>query len=126
MSISNKNGLLLVFLGIFTILSACTFDQLEPIDASPECLEANPTYESDIKPIVDNTCAYSGCHVSGFGFGDFSSYEGMLSRLENGAIEQQTIFTDEMPPKNAIGPNELTTEEKELLQCWIQLQYPEK
>ena len=121
-----KNYLYQVSVVTIVVISigSCTFDQLDPVDASQECLDAAPTYDGEIKALIDNTCAYSGCHVGGFGFGDFSNYPELVPRLENGSIFERTIELQDMPPKNASGPSELTEEERNLLECWIQLGFP--
>lgn len=103
---------------------ACDTDKLPPVSAI-DCSSVNYTYDMEAKAIIDATCAYSGCHVSGFSDGDFSNYNGMLSRLENESIAERVLNDRDMPPNYADGPTSLTEEQFEIINCWIQNGYPE-
>lgn len=91
------------------------------------------TYEGDIKPIIDASCAYSGCH-SGSDAGmfvpnssrDYTNYEGLIQTLESGAFASEVIDSLSMPPFYAQPPNplELTQAELDLITCWIDEGYP--
>ncbi|MFT7451313.1 MAG: hypothetical protein ACI9VN_002037, partial [Patescibacteria group bacterium] len=105
--------------------ASCTNDQL-PEPAVIDCPTAI-TYIADIKAIIDNSCSYAGCHVSGFGSGDFTSFSSMQGAISSGAFEQRVIEQKNMPPSNAPDgrPTELTAEELELVRCWIKGGYLE-
>lgn len=105
--------------------SSCTSDVLPPVEVSEICDTLVTTYDTNIKPIIDTYCAYSGCHVGSSCCGDFRSYQGMLSRLESGQVETRAILTRDMPPNYATGPQTLSDEDYEYLQCWIKDSYPE-
>jgi len=110
---------ILIIVSLFQ--TACTSDKLpEPM---PEVCDGL-TYDNGIKTIVDTYCAYSGCHVSGFIDGDFSTYEGMRSRLENGRIERRVIIDRDMPEPGS-NPDELTPEDFDDFKCWIDNGFPE-
>ena len=95
MIIFNTKGAGLVLVLLMTY--ACDSDTLpEPMPGVCETLQ--PTYEDGIKDLVDTNCSYSGCHISGFAHGDFSTYLGMQSHLENGKVKEQVIDLLEMPP----------------------------
>ncbi|MEM9261573.1 MAG: hypothetical protein AAGA62_18175, partial [Bacteroidota bacterium] len=50
-------GLSFVAALVITSFAACSSDQLpEPMEA--DCAVETPTYTSDIKPIIDASCAY--------------------------------------------------------------------
>ncbi len=85
----------------------------------PSC---NPTYDAEIKAIVDNSCATVGCHTTNFAHGDFTSYENMLEHLEHGDIYEYVVTEQTMPPDYALP---LSDEDFELLQCWLDNEYPE-
>ena len=55
------------------------------------CDTIDSSYDAAIKDIIDKTCAYSGCHISGFPNGDFSNYAGLKSRIENGRIKVRAL-----------------------------------
>lgn len=115
---------------LYICLPSCTSDQLpEPMElAICETLESS--YEANIKDIIDRTCAYSGCHIDA-SIGNFLTYEGMLGRLQNGSIRSRVISlrddpTIGMPPDYVQGdrPKDLTQEELEILQCWLEAGFP--
>jgi hypothetical protein len=99
-----------------------------PKDVSPIAA----TYESSIQAIIDNSCAYSGCHDGG-GIGDYGLYEGLESDINSGELFNRVVTLREddvsgMPPVRAIdfgGPAMLTEEEFQLMLCWIENGYPE-
>ncbi len=122
------------YLTLFAILAiavvSCKHDPIIP-DPIPFCEQASPTYLDSIKAIVDLSCSYTGCHSAGAGIGDFTTYNGMLSRLDNGKIEERVIdmkddATIGMPPSYASGPKDLTDEQIELFKCWFESGYPEQ
>ena len=114
-------------------LPSCVNDQL-PEPALPEsCMDSIPTYEGSIKAIIDNTCAYSGCHLDGSAPGVYANYEGLRIVLESGRFKERVIGlrgdpNQGMPPSFAPDgrPKELTEMELELLQCWLENDFPEK
>ena len=118
------SGLFVIF-SIFLCIPACTFDQLEPIAAPAVCDTLTPTYDQQMVFLIETTCAYEGCHASGFSSGDYSTYSSMLTNLEQGKIFNRVIATRDMPPNYADGPKELTEEQIELFNCWLENGYPE-
>ncbi|MFK7932662.1 MAG: hypothetical protein AB8G22_04080 [Saprospiraceae bacterium] len=110
-----------LLLGLFiTTFPACTSDQLEPIEAPAVCDTLVPTYNQQMVFLIETTCAYEGCHISGFSSGDYSSYSGMLASLDNGKVFNRVIATRDMPPEYADGPKELTEAEVEIFNCWLE------
>ncbi len=115
---------------LYCCLPACTSDQLpEPMELAV-CETLESSYETNIKELVDRTCAYSGCHIDA-SIGNFLTYEGMLGRLHNGSIRSRVISlrddpTIGMPPDYVPGdrPKDLTQEELEILQCWLESGFP--
>lgn len=126
MNSSISIALLLFGITMLTILG-CTKNKTTADDIPPICETLNIAYNDEIKTIIDMSCAVSGCHDGTTGIGDFGSYNGLLSRLDNGLIRERTIDTPvsstlHMPPS---GMPELTQEEKDMLLCWILEGYPE-
>ncbi len=123
----NKVHILLIVISCFTLLTiACDSEVLEP---SQGCEDATATYSTNVKPIIDLTCAYSGCHNGGGGApGNYTTYEGLLIAVQNGAfvnrvIDQVANPAIGMPPDQSIYPNsqqdDLSPEQMEIIQCWI-------
>ena len=114
-------------LAVFTVAilpSSCSSDQLpEPELEFCDSLGFNAlTYDADIKSIIDSKCANLGCHPSGSPNGDYTSYSNMKGDLDNNKIFNRTIEIGDMPQ---IGSPELTSEEKDMLNCWLNAGYPE-
>lgn len=109
-------------------IHACTYDNLD----EPEfCDTISATYDLNVKAIIDSSCAYAGCHLNNPAIGDFTSYSGILSRLENGLIEARVIIQKDdpaigMPPDYATnGPKDLTQEQLDIISCWLEAGHPE-
>lgn len=89
------------------------------------------TYDASVKPIIDASCAYAGCHNGTPGVpGDYSTYAGLSNDIENGFFYRRVVeIRDDpvlgMPPNRATGPTDLTEEEFQLILCWVENEYPE-
>lgn len=110
-------------------VAACTSDVL-PEPTELPCDDVMATYVTDIQPIVETSCAYSGCHL-GTAPGIYTSYEGLLPQLEAGSFRERviTMQADEnlgMPPNYAPTdrPQDLTAEELKLIECWLDAGFP--
>lgn len=93
------------------------------------------TYDKEVKAIIDNSCAYSGCHsgstASAFvpqSAKDYTTYEGLLDNLNNGKFATRVLDVKNMPPAaNFIPegkPTELTAAELDIINCWVENKYP--
>ena len=112
-------------------LLSCTRDVLPPIEI---CKTIMPTYTSTVKPIIDQTCAYTGCHAGrGIAPGLYTTYNGLQVHIRSGSfvdrvINQKDNPTLGMPPDNSSYPeskqDDLTDEQLEIMQCWIQSGFP--
>jgi len=120
-----RDLLLIVLMALILMFFSCSFDEL-PEPAPPTACEAlMPTYENEVKPIIDTYCAYAGCHVSGFPNGNYESYESMLFSLENGQFRERAIIRKDMPDLTAPeGLQELPEEEFQILECWLANGFP--
>jgi len=144
-----KNLILALTTACFIVvcsICSCTYDNLAdpnppviPCDSTlmncdsmivEFCDTIPATYDLNIRTIVETNCAYTGCHISGGAPGNYNTYEGMLSFLEDGRIEDRVIFQIDdpnigMPPNFASGPQDLTPEEFDIFMCWLEAGYPE-
>lgn len=121
-------------LSLCLLLQYCTADELP----EPEgCASGIATYELNIKPIIEESCAYSGCHDGNNtdSPGDFETYEGILPYLRDGTVRTRVIDlrsdpVQGMPPSIEAYPQtqkeNLTQEELDLFQCWLNNGFPEK
>jgi hypothetical protein len=117
--IDMKKPHLLFYLTIVVIafaLNACYYDNAEELyPDSKNCDVSNIDYNLDIKPIVDSNCALSGCHISGTGRKDFSTFQGLKDVLDDGRLRQHVVINKTMPPS---GP--LSTCNIAKIDAWIQ------
>ncbi|RMF03758.1 MAG: hypothetical protein D6772_01700 [Bacteroidetes bacterium] len=110
--------------------AACSNDSLpEPMTA--DCVGEAPTYNNEIRPIIEASCAYSSCHLDASP-GRFDSYAGLLPYLEDNSFRQRVITdranpTQGMPPDYAPAdrPRDLSPEELQLIECWLDAGFPE-
>ena len=120
---------LLLLLASALHFTNCTTDKLpEPIPPT-FCDTTITSYNLNIKPIIDNSCAYSGCHLDSAP-GNFSTYEGMEIFFDVFQERVVSLKDDEefgMPPFYAPDgrPTDLTQEELDLMTCWIDAGFPE-
>lgn len=79
----------------------------------------NVKYSTTIKPIIETKCAISGCHVSGFGFGDFTTYAGLKQKIDDGTFKDRVFDPSarSMPPPANGGV--MPTATLALIQCWL-------
>lgn len=110
-------------------LGSCTNDAL-PQPSEVACPDQELTYEQDIRPIIEESCAYSGCHLGGAP-GLYNNYDGLLQDLEDGSFRDRVITQRAdpnvgMPPNYspADRPEDLTEEELSIINCWLEAGFP--
>ncbi len=124
---------LLVIAGLYLVPS-CTNDVLPEPEIQSQCDTMMVTYDAVVKDIIDNSCAYAGCHSpGGIGVGNYDSYDGLLPVLDNGLFESRVVTQKDdpalgMPPNSSVYPesakDDLTEEELLTIQCWLLAGYP--
>jgi hypothetical protein len=100
--------LIVLFPGLVSFLS-CTTDKIETDPCS------SITYVETVRPLVETKCAITGCHVPGFQPGNFTSYDVLKQKAEDGKIQLMVFSLGNMPPVV-----KLTDKEKAELKCWIE------
>ncbi|NJK96939.1 MAG: hypothetical protein HC905_20280 [Bacteroidales bacterium] len=100
------------------LMSSCTNEPqgIETLD--PVC------FESQILPLIQNSCATSGCHDAGTkeeGY-DFSNYENILTAVQPGNARQSKLYQvltdvygEMMPPHQP-----LSIDDRNLIKIWIE------
>lgn len=120
---------LLIFLFSLSALTqfACTYETIPTPEPVEFCDTLQVSFQSNVRGIISQSCAYSGCHP---GYSDFKTLE---FDLKNGSFKERVFDLKDnavlgMPPDNvpAGRPKNLTEEEMKLLDCWLQKGYPEK
>ncbi len=113
-----------ILCSLLLLTLACTRSTIDP--PTGDCAEAI-TYTDNVKDIIDNSCAYAGCHIDNAAPGDYSSYQGMQTYIDNGLLQKRMLEIQNMPPEYAPDdkPKSLTEDEKEIISCWVQNEYAE-
>lgn len=108
--------LYIVLLSISLFLS-CKYEKIEPtpVISSNPCDTATITYTNRVKIIIDNNCALSGCHIQGFAAGDFTTYNGIKTKVDLGVFEDRVIIKKDMPLSGPL-PDSLIA----ILKNWLQ------
>ncbi len=122
-TLSHLNKAALSLVTLLFLLLACNKDETPD---TVDCTGITPTYTSDIKAILDVSCAKSGCHdvethENGY---DLSTYATAKPVSQNdrflGAIQHKSGFTP--MPENS---GKLSQENIDLITCWVQNGSPE-
>jgi len=123
--ITSQKLLVFLFSLCFVFAISCSSDD----DSGPAMMEeeeeemdpcdgVTSTFAANVKPLIDASCAISGCHVSGGnGSGNFEEFDGIKNRANN--IITRVITIGDMPPSNSAGPS-LDTDQRNLIRCWIE------
>jgi len=88
---------------LITDATGCDFSLIETV-------LTGVSYASIIKPIINNSCAVTGCH-NGSQFPDLRTYNGVKANTKNIREFTQSGF---MPKDGS-----LTPEEKDVIACWV-------
>lgn len=113
----------ILIMGLFMILPGCKKES-EPI--TYDCTGLTPTYDLNVKSLMDTHCATAGCHsASNKADGkDLSTYASTKSAASNtsflGSIEHRSGF-DNMPQNAA----KLADTDIKTIACWIQNGMPQ-
>jgi len=89
----------------------------------PDCNlpNADLSYNLNIKGIIDQYCI--GCHISGSSVvgavGDFSTYEGLKTYLDNGKVLDRVVIDKDMPEGGG-----MSQAQRDSINCWIAANYP--
>ena len=115
--ISVKSTLFVLLTAFLVVLSACGKEDIDTED----CTGTAPTYTSDIKAILDASCAKSGCHdpitkQNGYDFSTYATAE-PISQMDVflGAVQHKDGYTP--MPKDG---GKLSSDKIKLLTCWVQ------
>jgi hypothetical protein len=102
--------------------SSCSNDKLpDPATISnPACDSIQISYDSQIKPIIDNSCAFVGCHNANSPFGDMTDYANMSFYLNDNFFKKRVVDIMDMPEGDMLSP-----EDFDLVECWVSKGYPE-
>ncbi|MCB0400608.1 MAG: hypothetical protein KDD41_00845 [Flavobacteriales bacterium] len=85
------------------------------------CDGSNLTYNSGIASIINSNCTSSNCHGNNSSVGDFTSYNGLKTVINNGQFNSTVLVSKSMPRGSKLSDSQLSK-----LKCWVDNGYPEK
>ncbi len=100
-------------------VTACSKDDDKSPDEKEDCSTQSLSYTSDIKAIVDGSCALPACHGGGQGLPNFTTYAGVFSKRSN--IRSQVIAKS-MPPSSQTSLSQASIDK---IDCWVTNGAPE-
>ena len=106
--------------GIIILSFSCAYDNAEELYGTPECPPDGISYSNTIAPIINTSCAISGCHVPGRQLPTLVTYEQISANAER--IKTRTS-DGTMPP--AASGIELSAEEINQIACWVDAGAPD-
>lgn len=107
---------------LLAVLSWQGCDKDDP-KKGPDCniQNADLSYTKNIKNIIDQQCV--SCHSPGSGvvgaIGDYRTYDGLKTFLNNGKILDRVVITKDMPQGGA-----MSQAQRDSINCWIAAGYP--
>lgn len=107
---NKKSHLLLFIIGILLLPGCKKEDALNNVD----CSKVSSSYSSNIKPIISSNCTSSGCHNANSNNGDFTTYEGLKAKADNGTLNTRVVEQKNMPPSQPLSLDDLKK-----IKCWI-------
>ena len=105
---------------VMLTLQQCEYENIEerypPPPPPSSCDSATVFYKADIEPIIDASCAISGCHNQGGPQPALLNYQQVKFYVDNGLFESWVI--DQIPYAMPIG-TPLTSEELQKIGTWL-------
>ena len=121
LKVMNKKSILYAVAFMLMVVSVSLFSCVKDIGPLPVqksvtfCDSLNVKWSTDIQPIIQANCAFSGCHSAGASMGDFTAYAGVKAKVDNGSLNNRVIIQKNMPSSGPL-PNSLIQK----IDCWIQ------
>jgi hypothetical protein len=81
-----------------------------------DCSKINASYSNDIKPIIQVYCQNYGCHKSGDTNGDYTTYEGLKAKADNGTLNERVLRKKDMPRPDL---RQMTLDDLRKIKCWL-------
>jgi mono/diheme cytochrome c family protein len=97
------------------VLANCAYQEEQDLikPGAEKCDTSAVKFSSSIRPLINKHCIV--CHqAGGTGNGDFSTYGGLKSKVDNGSLRNRTLITKDMPPSGGLNACEL-----QQLQRWL-------
>jgi hypothetical protein len=118
--IEKMSGTGKIFLFVFIIaVCSCAYDNAEELYGVGTCPPDGVSFSQTISPIINSSCAVSGCHVTGRQLPTLETYEQISS---NAARIKERTSNGTMPP--ASSGITLSQEQIDAIACWVEAGAP--
>ncbi len=94
------------------IIAVLLFSCKKQTAFTPVCDGSSPTYDADIKSIIDQNCV--SCH------GNYTTYAGLSGDFSNGKFEKEVLTNQTMPESGSLSEAQLNK-----IKCWVENGFPE-
>ena len=105
---------------LFALLAITACDpEPEPVDL---CSTDNVTYNSDVKSIFDNSCAFAGCHDAAAitSIGALNNYDNAVAFVQFGRIEGAINHQEDFKPMPyPVGSAKMDQCSIDIIEAWI-------
>ncbi|NRA10574.1 MAG: hypothetical protein HRT57_01305 [Crocinitomicaceae bacterium] len=101
-----KNGFFIGLIALFVV--GCNTGEVI------ECDGTVYSFSQHVQPLINQNCNTSGCHAAGSVQGDFTSFDGIQTKVTNGSLRSRIL--DRTMPINS----DLTIDQKKIIICWIE------
>ena len=102
----------LIPLAIIAVAFSCSYENIEDLAEVAQC--GDESLSSDVIPIMDVNCTFSGCHLNSSSIPDFSDPEVII---QNATRIKARVVSRTMPP--ASSGLTLTQDEISTISCWV-------
>ncbi|MBL7729334.1 MAG: hypothetical protein JNM68_16690 [Dinghuibacter sp.] len=105
----------LIFLLVtFIALGSCYYDNEETLyGGGVDCSQVVAKFGTDVSPIIQSKCAYSGCHDAGAAGGvSLTNYNQVFQNAAR--IRSSVVVSKTMPKSGSITPVEIAK-----IKCWL-------
>ena len=97
------------------VTSSCEFNNEEELYGKEIDAPTEVSYSTDIFPIIQMSCATTGCHTQGgFANGIFEGYAGVNAKVNNGSLRQRVLVERDMPPGGSLSDKDLA-----IIKAWL-------
>ncbi len=113
--------LIINFCFLFFVFSqvSCVYDNAEDLYGANICPPESISFEKKVKPIINSSCALSGCHMSGHQQPTLETY----AQISSNADKIRTRTSNGTMPPAASGIS-LSVEEIKIISCWVETGTP--
>ncbi len=82
-------------------LYSCVSRNVEEITPPGGVCDSSYIFSGGIADILEIKCSIASCHDAGFVVGDFTIYEGVKEKFDDGSLESNIFTFGLMPPKSS-------------------------